>query len=178
MRRQGVLEDERGITLVELTMVIILMVVVFAIASSTWFGAIEARRVDSATNQLAADLRQAHTRAINRLVDQTITLTAGNSEYTNTIRSEDGDDPDNLPDEVVVTYDLDDNDDPTPVGDAVYVAAASTIVFKGDGSAQVTGAGGSAANPITVRGTTPPDNGGRKHTIVINLVTSQVQIGP
>jgi prepilin-type N-terminal cleavage/methylation domain-containing protein len=33
--RQGALEDECGITLVELTIVIILMCIVFAIASST-----------------------------------------------------------------------------------------------------------------------------------------------
>ena len=128
MSRQGALEDESGITLIELTMVIILMGLVFAIANSMWFGAIESRRVDSATNQLAADLRQAHTRAINRLADQTVILTAGNSEYT-------------LPGGV--TDDLDDNDSPGPVGDVVYVTAATTtttIVFKGDGSAQVTGA--------------------------------------
>src|SRR5215211_1758289 len=114
MRRQGALEDESGITLVELTMVIILMGLVFAIANSMWFRAIEARRVDSATNQLTADLRQAHTRAINRLANQTVTLTAGNSEYTL------------LPGGV--TDDLDDNNNPGAVGDAVYVAFATTIV--------------------------------------------------
>ena len=67
MSRQGAWEDERGFTLIEVMVTIIIMGIVFAIASSTWFGAIESRRVDSATNQLAADLRQAHTRATNRL---------------------------------------------------------------------------------------------------------------
>jgi Tfp pilus assembly protein FimT len=153
------LEDECGITLVELTIVIILMGLVFAIASSTWLGAVESERVDSATNQLAADLERAHTRAINRLANQTITLNAGNSEYT-------------LPDGS--TEDLDGNDADGPAGHFVSVAAASTIVFKGDGSAQVAGAGGSAANPITVRATGNPAN---KHTIVINTVTSEIQIG-
>jgi len=163
LSKQGALEDESGFTLVELTIVIILMGTVMAIASSMWFGAVESRRVDSATNQLAADLRQAHTKAINRLADQTVTLTATQSEYT-------------LPGGVA--EDLDDNGSTGLAGDAVYVTAATTIVFKGDGSAQVTGAGLTAANPITVRGTTPPANGGRKHTIVINPVTSAVQIGP
>jgi Tfp pilus assembly protein FimT len=147
-------------TLIELTMVIIVMGLVFAIASSNWLGAIESQKVDSATNQLAADLRQAHTRAINRLTNQTVQLTAGNSEYT-------------LPGGVA--DDLDDNGGLGPAGDAVSAAAASTIVFKGDGSAQVTGAG-LAANPITVRSTKNP--GKYFHRIEINPVTSRIKIGP
>ena len=67
MSRQGAWEDERGFTLVEVMVTIIMMGIVFGIASSTWFGVAESRRVDSATNQLAADLRLAHTRATNRL---------------------------------------------------------------------------------------------------------------
>jgi hypothetical protein len=43
------------------------MGIVFAIASSSWFGMIESRRVDSATNQMVSDLRRAHTSATNRL---------------------------------------------------------------------------------------------------------------
>ena len=50
------------------------MGIVFAIASSTWFDAAESRGVDSAANQLAADLRLAHTKATNKLVQQTVTL--------------------------------------------------------------------------------------------------------
>jgi prepilin-type N-terminal cleavage/methylation domain-containing protein len=159
MTNQGTLEDERGFTLIELMMVIVFMGIVLAITSFSWFGVMESRKVDSATNQLAADLRQAHTMATNRLADQTVTLTAGNSEYT----LPGGD-----------TDDLDDNDDPGPAGDVVSVAAPSTIVFKGDGSAQVTGAG-LAANPITVRVT---DNPGNFHRIEINPVTSRIKIVP
>ena len=69
MSRQGAWEDERGFTLIEVIVTIIIMGIVFAIASSIWFGVVESRRVDSATNQLAADLRLAHTRATNRLED-------------------------------------------------------------------------------------------------------------
>ena len=67
MCRQGAWREERGFTLVEVLLVIIFVGIVMAIASSLWFGAVESRRVDSATNQLAADLRQAHSKAINRL---------------------------------------------------------------------------------------------------------------
>ena len=39
MGRHGVWKDERGFTLVEVMVVIIIMGIVFAIASSSWFGA-------------------------------------------------------------------------------------------------------------------------------------------
>jgi type IV fimbrial biogenesis protein FimT len=152
----GLWRSERGFTLLELMTTITILMIVLAIASSTWFGAVESRRVDSATIQLAADLRQAHSRAINRLANQTVTLTAGNSEYTL------------LPSGT--TADLDDNNNPGPTGDVVSVAAASTIVFKGNGEAQVTG-----ANPITVRATNNP---GKNHTIVINTATSEIKVVP
>ena len=38
MSRQGALEDERGFTLIEVMLTIVIMGIVFAIASSTWFG--------------------------------------------------------------------------------------------------------------------------------------------
>ena len=79
MSRQGALEDERGFTLIEVVTVIAILGIVLAISSSSWFGVVEGRQVDSATNQLAADLRQAHSRAINRLAPQTVDLTDGSS---------------------------------------------------------------------------------------------------
>jgi prepilin-type N-terminal cleavage/methylation domain-containing protein len=151
MSRQAALEDQRGFTLVELLITIVIMGIVLTIASSSWFGAIESRRVDSATNQRASDLRQAHSRATNRLADQTVTLTAGNSEYTVPSGS---------------TYDLDDS----ATEDVVSVPAASTFVFKADGSVLVTG-----ANPIMVRATNNPGN---SHTIEINPVTSEIKVVP
>jgi prepilin-type N-terminal cleavage/methylation domain-containing protein len=144
-------ENQGGFTLIEVMITIIIMGIVFAIASSTWFGAIESRKVDSGTNRLAADLRQAHSKATNRLADQTVTLTLGNSEYTMTGGG---------------TGDLDDY----PTQDVVSVAAASTIVFHADGSAQVTG-----ANPIEIRAT---NNTAKNYTIEINPATSEIKVVP
>src|SRR5215203_955981 len=76
MSRQVALEDERGFTLVEVMITIIIMGIVFAIASSTWFKVAESRRVDSATNQVVADLRLAHTQATNHLTDSNFVVPA------------------------------------------------------------------------------------------------------
>lgn len=65
---------QRGFTLPEVLTVIVLMGVIFAIASSTWSGLIESRRVTGATNQLMADMRLAHTSATNQLSSWRIVL--------------------------------------------------------------------------------------------------------
>src|SRR5215218_9009845 len=82
MNRQGAFEDERGFTVLEVFLTCILMGLLFAIASPVLFGVVDGRRVDSATNQLAADLRLAHTRATNRLEQWQVVLTADSSTYT------------------------------------------------------------------------------------------------
>ena len=150
--RQGAREGERGFTLIEVLVVIILMGIVFGIASSTWFGVVEGRRVDSGTNTLAADLRLAHTRATNRLVPQTVTLTGGSSEYAMTGEA---------------TRDLD--DDP---GDLVVVDTTATITFEGDGSTTLPG--GSPSATFTVSSA----DGAPAHDIQIDAAISRVQIDP
>lgn len=50
-------------------MVILIMGILFAIAMASWNSVIESRRVDSAANQLAADMRLAHSSAVNQLTD-------------------------------------------------------------------------------------------------------------
>ena len=168
MSRQGALEDERGFTLIEVIVAIILMGVLFAIASSMWFGAIESRRVDTGTNRLAADLRHAHSRAINRLAPQTVTLTAGSSKYTMT--------------GVTDPIDLDDFPD---AGDDVVVADAGlTVAFCPNGSVEIppnatvcSAAPSGASTTITVRSSTDPTQE-PNHTIQINPVTSRIRIAP
>src|SRR5215212_7828891 len=77
--RQGISEDERGFTLAEVMITVVIMGIVFGIASSTWFKVAESRRVDSATNQVVADLRLAHTQATNRLTDVTFVVPSADS---------------------------------------------------------------------------------------------------
>ncbi len=48
--------------------------ILIAIAVAIWLSLIEARRVDAAANQLASDLRLAHTRATNQLADWRVVL--------------------------------------------------------------------------------------------------------
>jgi len=152
LRRQEVCKDEHGFTVIEMLVTIIILGIVLAIAISSWFGVVESRRVDSATNQLAADLRLANSRATNRLVPQTLTLTAGSSEYAIT--------------GIPGTRDLD-ND---PDRHLVTVAAPSAATFESNGEVQVTG-----ANPIEVRST---NNIANNHTIELNPTTSRIKIVP
>jgi prepilin-type N-terminal cleavage/methylation domain-containing protein len=162
LSRQGALEDERGFTLIEVMVTILIMGIVFAIASSTWFGVIESRRVDSATNQLAADFRLAHTAATNRLVPQVVNLSAGNSEYSTT----------EFP-----SRDLD--NDP---GDLVMVDTTVNIAFCPDGSAEIPASEpdacsvGVVGDPTTI--TVAAADGVPSHTIEVNTVTSRIQIDP
>ena len=158
MSRHGAREDERGFTLVEVIITILLMGIVFAIASSMWFRAIESRKVDSATNQVAADLRLAHSRATNRLGDWQV-IFAGDSTYTIG--------PAGSP----IDEDLDDD----PASNPVIVDPAATITFTPDGSATLPG-----ASPLTL--TVRPADGGPddepSHKIKINAATSGIEIVP
>lgn len=59
--------EDRGFTLIEVLTTITVVDIVFSIASSTWLNVVQSRAVDFATNQLASDLRLAHTSATNQL---------------------------------------------------------------------------------------------------------------
>jgi prepilin-type N-terminal cleavage/methylation domain-containing protein len=160
--RQGALEDERGFTLAEVMVTITMMGIVFAIASYSLFGVIESRRVDSATNQLAADLRQAHTTATNRLVPQVVNLSAGSSEYSMT---------------GIPSRDLDDD-----VSHKVTVDAPVDIAFCPNGSAEIPPTDpdvcsvGAVGGPTTI--TVAAADGEPSHSIEVNTVTSRIQIVP
>jgi prepilin-type N-terminal cleavage/methylation domain-containing protein len=150
-RRLGLRKHEHGFTLTEVLVTIILMGIVFAIASSTWIRVVESRNVDSATNQVAADLRLASTSASNRLIPWRVALTDGSQSYQLIKLSTPT---------VTTTHWLPDG---TEIGTTIIVE------FAADGSATViTGSG----NTIVVRST----DGSPQHTIDFNLATSRIKV--
>ena len=170
----GFWQSERGFTLVEVLVTILIMGIVFAIASSTWFGVVESRRVDSATNQVVADLHLAHSQATNRLTDTSFDVPADVPADT-------------FPDEVdpLSTYQVgppgdietrilpgDKRDEDDQVIPQTKILANTTITFHSDGSAEIDPAG-----DITVT-TTDDDPDDPFHTINVNPVTSRIQVDP
>jgi prepilin-type N-terminal cleavage/methylation domain-containing protein len=145
--------SDRGFTLPEVLIVIAIMGILLAIATSTWFRVVESRRVDAATNQVAADLRLAHARATNRLTNYSIVIPTANSS-TYQIGPTGG---------TLATQTL-------PEG--TQIAAATTIVFKVNGEAQVMSGAGS---PITVRSS---NDVSIDHTIEFNTMTSRIKVVP
>jgi type II secretion system protein H len=166
-RRQRAWQREHGFTLVEVMITIVIMGILSAIAISTWFHVIESRRVDTATNQLAADLRQAHTTATNRLVPQVVNLSAGSSEYSMT----------GFP-----FRDLDDDALDDVASDKVTVDTTLDIAFCPDGSAEIPPTDpdicsvGAVGDPTTI--TVAAADGAPSHTIEVNTATSRIQIDP
>jgi prepilin-type N-terminal cleavage/methylation domain-containing protein len=164
--RQGALGDEHGFTLVELTIVIIIMGLVFAIASSSWLGAIESRKVDTATNQVAADLRLANTQATNRLADSNFT-------------TPDPTPPDPPPGVPLSTYEVGPAgavaSDKLPEG--TQIGTATNIKFTANGSAQVISGPAAAGGIITITVRSSND-AANNHTIQINTTTSRIKVVP
>ncbi len=153
MSRQGARRDERGFTLIEVMVTIIIMGIVFGIVSSTWFNMAESRRVDSATNQVVADLRLAHTQATNRLTDSSFVVPSANSS-TYQVGP-----PGNLETRTLLS-----DDQGTP---DTKILAAKTITFHSDGRADINPAGN-----ITVASA----DGDPTHAINVNTVTSRVKV--
>lgn len=73
--------DTRGFTLPEVLITIAILGILVGIAIPSWQSVVEGRKEDSATNQLASDLRLADSRATNRLNSWQVVLTSGSSEY-------------------------------------------------------------------------------------------------
>jgi type II secretory pathway pseudopilin PulG len=136
--------------------VIVLMGIVFAIASYSWFGMVESRRVDSATNQIISELRLAHTRAANRLQNWKVEPVANTGNYRIGSCVD--------PCTAALTTPLRSLDEGTEFLPDLGVVA---IVLKSDGTAQIIGAGN-----IQVAA----DDGSPCREIEVNTVTSRVRI--
>lgn len=76
------LRNERGFTLPEVMITILVMGILFAIATTSWQNVIEDRRVTSASNQLLADMRLAHNSASNQLADYRIVYNSAGNQVT------------------------------------------------------------------------------------------------
>jgi type IV fimbrial biogenesis protein FimT len=164
--RQGNWRDERGFTLIEVMATIIVMGILFTIATFTWTRAAEVRRVDSATNQVVADLRLAHTQATNRLTDSSFVVPADSVPA--------GVDPLSTyqvgPPGDLDTMRLPGDDQGIP---KTKILADTNIVFESNGGA--TTPTGDPPGEITVT-TTDGDPTDPSHTIQINPITSRVKV--
>jgi prepilin-type N-terminal cleavage/methylation domain-containing protein len=165
---QGLWHTERGFTFVELMVTILIMGILAAIAMSFWWNVVDSRRVDSATNQLAADMRLAHTTATNRLAPQEVSLVTGSSEYSMTgapFRDLDED-----PDQDVTIVD-------NMIVDGT-VTSPVTITFCSNGSVVIPPSLCSPPGPpITIEVRSAADND-PCHEIEVNTVTSRIEISP
>jgi len=168
MSWKAVWEEERGFTLIELLLVISSMMILLTIATSSWFDAIESRRVDSATNQVVSDLRLAHAQATNRLIDSNFIVAANSSTYqigptgsleTRSLRPSDD------------RGDV--KSDGTERPPETEIVAATTVVFKADGSAQSAQAVGGEV-PVTIRS---KKDANKCLRIKVNTTTSRVTVG-
>jgi prepilin-type N-terminal cleavage/methylation domain-containing protein len=147
-RRSPRISGEGGFTLPEVLIVIVIMGILFGIATSTWFRVVESRAVDSATNQMVSDLRLAHTGATNRLTPWQVVLTQDSPSYQ---MGPSGGTPE--------TRTL-------PEGTKV-AGGISSIQFSPDGRAQLTGTG----NVVVAA-----DDGAPSNEIEVNAVTSRIRV--
>ncbi len=154
----GFWQSERGFSLVEVMVTITIMGILATVAVPFWFGVVESRRVDSATNQIVSELRRAHTSATNRLEDWRVEMVA-----------------DSLPDPADPAPDYRIGPDGAALSPQLLpertefppAMGVSAIVFEANGEATITGAGN-----ISVAA----EDGSPCHEIEVNPVTSRIEV--
>lgn len=150
--------NERGFTLAEVMVTIIMLGILAAIAIPSWWSVVEARRVDSATNQVAADLRLAHSSAINRLTEWRVVVPANNSPTYQTGSADD------FAAGTFKTRSLAEG------AGGTQIAAAATIIFNADGSATLPG----GASTVTI--TVQADGGAPNRAIEVSRANSRIDV--
>ena len=191
-KARGLLADHSGFTLPEMTIVIVIMGIVLAISSASWFGAVESRRVDSATNQLVSDLRLAHSKATNRVAEHYIAYVPDSTvrcsdpvappvyaDYclvrSNGAGGYDEYKPRDLPDDTEISGSSLTDDTVSGFGVLLGVTP-KTLKFKPDGSAEAMGGliPGETTPTITV---TIDEQSNPNHVIEVNAATSRTKVG-
>ena len=74
------LRDERGFTLQEMLVTIVILGILLAVGIIVFLGILERWRVDTAATQVKADLRMAHSSASNQLTDWRVIFVPGRGE--------------------------------------------------------------------------------------------------
>jgi type II secretory pathway pseudopilin PulG len=152
---------------------IMIMGIVFAIATSTWFRVVESRRVDSATNQMASDLHLAHIRATNRLEDWKVDFQVNSGNYsigscTDLVNP----DPCAAPLPETSERSLEESAEEGSAEERTEFPpgmAVVRVVFKPTGEAEITGAGNIQIAAV---------DGSPCHVIEVNEGTSRIKVVP
>ena len=172
-------KNELGFTLPELLIAIVIMGILFGIATSIWFGVVEGRQVDSATNQVASDLRLAHTRSTNQLVDWGVTMNLSTFPGITLPASIPAGDyyVFRIPESgVIALSDIEMRELPEEGTDVeIDPATPLAVRFHPDGTAEAVGVGVTTVR-VHVQGDSYDSN--PRHDIEINTSTSRVQVDP
>ncbi|WP_119067188.1 pilus assembly FimT family protein [Rubrobacter indicoceani] len=120
-RKKTETENDRGFTLPELLIVMVLLGILAAIAIPSFFSFIDSRNAASAANQITADLRLSHGTARNRLSNIQVTFNTTSNCYN-------------------VAGNGISRNRCLPEG-TKFISSITAVEFKADGSAVVSGSG-------------------------------------